>query len=329
MTPEAYRDAIRGGNVPGLMSPATHKKASDLRNVLEGAKAHEAQLAANLEKDPHNRNLRSQLQVARRRTDAAEAHQKKMMVEAGFDPNKENDVKLYNQQIEKQGEIQKLHKMRDTYQSERQKLKAQGLSDADIDKQLGTMKDVLESAEKTAADFRAKDMGSASLNTLADALSVTTAEDRQKLKGQFGTSAADRRNQAMVAGVLTDLKDNDKIGGKGVGALAKLDLLTDEYAQATTADAKSKLAERYGMSTSKLEGMMSRTRFLGLGDSKDSPTAESLVERFRAASGRDIEAETRKEEANTLKITSGTLQVTGVVTGQGTVSDITAVGGAN
>lgn len=329
LTPEQYLNAVRTGSMEGVanvMDPEKRKQALQVRGELEGEKSRLAQLQAQAARQS-TPDLVREIERTQDKVNKLQGKQNKLMNEQGLDSSKAEDVKRYNQQLDSQGHIQQLQKQQAAYQAEKQKLKASGMTDAEADKALSTMRDQMKATEKQVKEAQARDMGSDALNVIADAFGEQSTENRQKFREQMsGGGATDQRNQAMVAGVLSELKGNDKIGGKGVSAIAKLDILTDEYALAKTTEQRKELAAKYGMSLEKLDSTMERTRFLGL-EGKDPVTTEGLAERFKAVRGQDLESEARKKEENTLTL-RGVLELTGLIKGQGTLNDTTAVGGA-
>lgn len=252
------------------------------------------------------------------------------MRDAGLDPNKEEDVKRYNTLLNAQGDVSTLETRRKEYMEKREKLKAEGKSDAEIDAHIDQLVTANKAAQERFAEFQKQDITPADLQ-LAEAFGIDTSESnerltefKQMLKDSGGTSEASKRTQKMLADTLEEV---DKLKGlEGDTAIEKLDKLTDEYHAASPAERKA-LAHKYGIDEKDLDSMMRRTDFMGLENvdmskMSDKEREKTVGESLKRTMGKDIEAEVKAEEERQLKLT-GTVNVTGVIQGEGTFEDVT------
>jgi hypothetical protein len=65
-----------------------------------------------------------------------------------------------------------------------------------------------------------------------------------------------------------------------------------------------------------------------MADTESRYTSGDFVAAMEGVSDKDIAAEVQKEEERTLRITGGTIEVRGEITGQATVHELVAVGGS-
>jgi hypothetical protein len=343
MTEEQYRKASKDGVVdPSFKlfkddptkgtAKAQLQAARQDESALSGSKTQLAKAKEILARNPESQNAQKEVArlsgVVEKKTEAKAARMK----EAGLDINNAEDVKKYEQRLNNQGAVEQLEKRKAEYTAERKKLKDGGMSETDIDNKLGTMTALEKDSQKIAKEAKDKDLGSDSMNTLADAFGKTTKEDRQKFSADLGKGggAAGDRNRQMVANVLKDVGKltSESLGGKGATAIDKLDKLTDEYALAKTPEQKKELAKKHGMSEDALEGMMKKTEFMGMKDKKEKYTETDMKDSMGRVSGRDVGAEVKKEADKTLKLT-GTLLIKGTVNGEATAHEMTAQGGSH
>ena len=307
------------------------QKAQKEEASLSSTKKQLENAQARLAKSPKSEGAQREVDklegmVAKKTEDKAER-----MKEAGLDISKPEDVKKYEQRLNNQGKLEQLEKNKEVVAAERKKLKDSGMSEADIDKHMAAAADNEKVTQAAAKEAKDKDLGTDSMNTLADAFGKTSKEDRQKFKEEIGKGGgkgeSGARNKDMVANVLKDVGKISTLGDKNTSAIDKLDMLTDEYAAAKTPDAKKALAKKHGMSEDALESTMKKTEFMGMKDKKEKYTEKDLNESLGRVGNRDVQADVKKEADKTMKVT-GTLQLKGAVNGEGTLNDTTSTGGA-
>jgi hypothetical protein len=337
MTEDEYRDVMQGGKLDESLRLF---RGDDVDKQLREAKSDET--------------TRSEVQVqlqriqAERATEAGEDsallaqeelrltellqpvenRRNERMKAVGLDPNKKEDVEIYKQRLENQGSLNQLEARREEYMTQRQELKDQGMDDKEIDTKLGTMEAEDAEAQKLMKEFRELDLSRSDL-ALAEGFGIDTTKSSPELtkfkQSLGGQDANDMRTQAMVAGVLGKV-ERLELGGADATAIEKLDMLTDQYAAASTDDRK-KLAHAHGMDIKDLDRMMSQTSFMGLenvdmSEMGDEERQELLSDSLKRMRGRDVESEVAKEEERQMKLT-GTVNITGVVEGEATFQDVT------
>ena len=343
MTEKQYREASRGGDIdPKLRLFKDDPTKGSAQTQLLHARQDESSLVTaktnlknaqdQLDRNPVSPNAKVEFARAQGLVAQKTATKAARMKDVGLDSNNAEDVKKYEQRLENQGKLEQLEKRRTDYIAERQKMKGRGMSDTDIDKNIGTLANLEKEVQRSAKELTDKDLGSDAMNTLADAFGKTTVDDRKKFSTDLGKSggAAGDRNRQMVANVLKDVGKltHASIGGKDATAIDKLDMLTNEYAKAKTPEQKKELAKMHGMSTDALESMMKKTEFMGMGDIEGKYTEKHMKDSMSRVSTRDVGADVKKEADKTMKIT-GTMHLKGVVNGVGTLQETTGIAGAN
>lgn len=251
------------------------------------------------------------------------------MKQAGLDPSDEDDVKRFDFLLQNQGAVKQLQQRRDDIAEKRAELVEQGLTPEEIDEKLGMMHARDEEAREKLEAFKKADISEGDAS-LARAMGIDTSEVTDELR-EFKSSLSQRagdgqeseRNQKMLAEALS------KVGGldiDGDSSIMKLDKLTDAFHSADSKGRKE-LAMKHGMDVKDLESMMRRTDFLGLDNidmeglsSKEQQ--EAVFAGLERSMGHDIEKEVAAEEERQLQLT-GTVNVTGVVQGEGTFDDVT------
>ena len=148
-------------------------------------------------------------------------------------------------------------------------------------------------------------------------------EFKSSLRQRAGDGQASERNQKMLAEALSTVDDLDIDGDSSI---MKLDKLTDAFHDADS-KGKKELAMKHGMDLKDLESMMRRTDFLGLENIdmegfSSKQQQEAVFAGLERSMGHDIEKEVAAEEERQLKLT-GTVNVTGVIQGEGTFNDVT------
>lgn len=285
----------------------------------------EATLAEDAERDPDgvaSPQMLKKAQQLRDRMAPMQARQDERMRAAGLDPEKKEDIAKYQQRLTNQGSLQALENRREEYMAERKALSDGGMSEEDIDEKLGTMKAEEIKAREDLKAFRALDLGDAG-NAIAEGFGIEAGVASDELsefkKTIEGGGEAQGRNLKMVAGVLAKIEDLD-IGDADATSIEKLDELTDEY-DAADAAGRKKMAMKYGMQVSDLDTMMAQTDFMGMELTDEKYGQDRFDKALTAVGGKDIAAEVAEEEERQMKIT-GTVNVTGVVTGEGTFEDV-------
>jgi hypothetical protein len=251
------------------------------------------------------------------------------MKQAGLDPSDEDDVRRYDTLLANQGAARQLQQRRDDIAEKRSELIKQGLSPEEIDEKLGMMHARDEEAREKLEAFKKADISDADAS-LARSLGIDTTEVTDELR-EFKSQLGDRvgegqeseRNQKMLSEALSTAGGLDIDGENNI---VKLDKLTDAYQSADSKGRKA-LAMKHGMDMGDLDSMMRRTEFLGL-DNIDmeglssGEQQEAVFAGLERSMGHDIEKEVAAEEERQLQLT-GTVNVTGVVQGEGTFDDVT------
>lgn len=335
MTEEQYTASVRGTAVDPqslilFKGPGADKQLQDAReesSKLNDAKKRLAQVEKELKTTPSEQAQR-EAENLKKEIATREGQVSKHMKAAGFDSTKPEDVEKYNRLLDRQGDVLELANRRRSYKEQVDQLKKSGLSDKDIEEKLKIMNFESTEVMKAAKDAAAKDLGSDAFNQLADSFGVKSAEERQRFKATVDVAGpAAERNRAMVANALKRVEGFKGLGDKDSTAIEKLDILSDEWSKAKTDTEKEALAKKYGTDVKSLNRMMSQTEFLGMAQ-KDAPyTAEDLRKSLEGVSGEDIAEKIKKEEERSMRITGGTLEVTGVVRGQGTFNNVTGTMG--
>lgn len=313
----------------------------DSADELKAARADEAGLATQkqrlaqaektLQSNPASREAQKEKERLTGQIALAESRKAERMQKLGLDINKEEDVKTYNTRLQNQGQVELLEQQRKDYTTKRQELSDQGLSDEEIDQQLGTMADLERESQKLAKEAKEKDLGSDALNTLADAFGKDSAEERKAFQAKTDVGGENnKRNVQMLANVLSTV---DKLDVEGVEEgpdmqVRKLETLIDEYAKAATPEDKKKMAEKYNLSGDQLDRMMKQTEFLGVSEEGQQLTEERLSDRLKSVSGITVEEEIKKEQERTIRITGGTIEVKGDIVGTANVGELAGVYGS-
>ena len=336
MTPDEYRRAISGTGI----KPET-LKLFNRNGELEQARSAESKLRLT---ELELRGIDDVLGKAEPGSDAFIKYQterqmkeneikqlkvikQQNMQKAKLDIKQPADVARYNLLLDNQEQADKLIRLRKQYSELKDSLKVYNIPEAKIDEMLDKMINLDETLGKEATQLLKSELGSEVTKTLAQGFGVKTTEEKAKFKSKLdfpGSNNNDERNKSMLARALNRVADLD-IGGDetDVTAIRKLDLLTDKYSATGGSEAKrKKLAADYNMSLNELDRMMQQTAFLGLDRTTKMPTVEMLTEALHSVAGRDLAEELRKEEERTIRISGGTLDITGVVTGQGTLNNV-------
>jgi hypothetical protein len=295
-----------------------------LRYLQVALDKNEATMAEDMERDGGVASPQLMLKSKKLRDQMApmQARQDERMVAAGLDPASKEDVAKYQKRLTNQGSLQALENRNKEYMAERKALSDGGMSEKDIDEKLGTMKAEEIKAREDLKAFRELDLGDAG-NAIAEGFGIESGVASDELsdfkKTIEGGGEAQERNLKMVAGVLDQVKDLD-IGDADATSIEKLDALTDEY---DAADAKEKkaMALKYGMTVGDMDRMMKQTDFLGMELTDEQYGQDRFDKALTAVGGKDIAAEVAMEEERQLSIT-GTVNLTGVITGEGTFEDV-------
>ena len=306
------------------------KAAQQDETRLSQLKAVQARDQITLDKGRGSTSLPSQIAQREKEIEISQARKDERMLAAGFDPADPAAVTKYNKRLVGQGQVEKLYEQAEAYKKDREALIAKGITPEEADKQLETIHKLSEKGAEQAQKAAANDLGSDSLNTLADAFGKTETEDRTKFRQTVGAKGGNtERNNALVAGALEALNLNDpKKTGDSRTAIEKLDKLTDDFKNDKTPEGRKKLAESIGVDVETLEANMRKTQFLGLDKKDEKYTDMDYESALKAKSGVDVAKEVKEEENRTLRITGGTVEVRGDITGQMTVHEMVAVGGS-
>lgn len=335
---EDYKKMVRGEkdidpNLRMFDSTEELKAARDENNKFYADKRKLARAEATLKATPQSKDAQTQVELSRAAVKAGEEKKAERMKALGLDISKEEDVATYNTRLDNQGQVELLEKRRAEYTSQRESMRASGMSEEQIDEKLGTMRQLEDRVQQEAKEARDKDTGNESINKLADDLGLTTAEDRQKFRSKVDLGGeGNERNLQMVSNVLDQVgkideaakdEEGNLLFEKGMSKGDRLNQITDEYATAKTAEDKKALAKKYGLGEEQLERMMKQTEFLDLaGENKFD--SKRLEEGLKSVSGRNVEEEVKKEEERTMRLT-GTIEVRGDITGTANVGELSGV----
>ncbi len=324
MTEEEYLAAIHGGEMPISVATDVAAAEEDLTKI-DRAQSRLASAEAALARDPESAAMRTEVERLRGDLAPLAARQASRMQEVGLDPANQADVTTYRNRLRSDANLKKLDRKREDYALKRQKLRDQGMSDEQIDATLGTMADVERETAARISDLRDSDLEGAS-ESIADAFGLKDEERSNFAKSLQAPGSYSDANKRMVAGVLGRVGRLDSLQGET--AIDKLDMLTDQYAAARTPEERKALAQQHGMDFTELDRMMNQTKHLKMADTESRYTSGDFVAAMEGVSDKDIAAEVQKEEERTLRITGGTIEVRGEITGQATVHELVAVGGS-
>lgn len=330
MTEEEYRAAMRGGEIDESLRLFSGEDAAEQLREAKSDESRHANLQVKLQKvqaeiaeTGGSDTLREEERRLKEMMQPITDRREERMRAAGLDPTKEEDVQAYQKRLQNQGDLQMLEKRRTEYMERRSELKELGLTDEQIDEKLGTMSEMEEEAQEKMEAFRRLDLKPAE-GALAEAFGIDTTQVSDELtefKADLGGGGAGaERTKAMVAGVLDRIEGID-IGDRDATAIEKLDMLTDQYAEASP-DERKALAQKHGMDIKDLDRMMRQTEFMGMREDEGDYTSEDFKSAMQRVQGRDIAEEVAKEEERQMKLT-GTVTVRGVVNGEGTFDDVT------
>lgn len=157
-----------------------------------------------------------------------------------------------------------------------------------------------------------------SLNAEQRTAAVESFIDKRILE-QFGQMPGTNQNKLKSLIDATAKVQGLKIGKDSSTNLEKLDLLLDEYADASTSEDKEKIAKKYNMSVSDLDKLQADTEFTKLSADKEGVTIKDMLDRIQ-----DIEVSKDEEKQKQMTIT-GVLEIVGDIVGQGTVGNATGV----
>lgn len=338
MSEDEYREAIRGKEIdPNLKLFEDSEEDGSAADQLKAARADDIALRRSkeqlvraekdLEARPESKNAQEHAKKLRDDIAQRTANKAQRMRKVGLDINNEEDVKRYDRQLNNQGKVEELETRQRAYEANREKLRAEGYSEEEIEEKLERMTDLEKEGQEGAKEARERDLGNEAMNVLADAFGEKEGEGRQKFKQKMEKDDySTKANQSTVASVLKQVGKLN-IGDKDTTAVEKLDILTDKFHAAKTEDERKKLASEYGLSVSSMDRMMAQTEFLGMKDKTDKYTSDDMRQAMDKVSGRNIAEEAKKDEERTMRITGGTVQFVGDVVGKGTLSDVTAVSG--
>jgi len=338
MSEAEYRRILKGGELPaGLQmfqdtdeATAEEQLAQARRDLQQRGdlQVSLSQAEAELARHPGSAGMQEQVRKLQSWLEPLDQRQADRMKKLRMDPSSEADQNRYRRQLQNQSSVQRLLRQRERVTARRQELKEAGWSEEEIDTQLTTLEQLDQQAAKQIERAKRLDLA-APLTQIAQGFGVEqSADELDQFRSLFsGSGSAMERNQQLVARALEKVKGFDvQELGTNTTAIEKLDAVTDQYAEAETYEQRKQLAERYNVSLTELDRMMAQTEFTGIGDVSGSYGAEDLAKAMQKYANRDIEKEVKQEEAQTMRITGGTVHITGDVVGQGTFRDVTAVG---
>lgn len=343
ITPEEYAKMMHGGAVDSKLRLFTDSKekgtaAEQLTSAQDDVESIandelrlskvQAKKASNQQKGVVDEQLDKEIGLISSNLGERKTRKSEAMKAAGLEPGKAEDEITYQKRLQSQGHLAVLETRRTEFTAKREELRAGGMSEADIDKNLDTIQSLNEQSDKVLADFKETDLGDV-MNPLAEGFGldadISNKDARQAFSKAIGSgTSADEANQRMVATAFDRVNKMDGLEGENAGQ--RLDKLTDEWAEAKTPEQKAALAKKRNISEGDLDKMMRQTEFLGMREDTDGYSTEDAIKGMSAASQRDIGKEVKEAAENKFTITGGTINFVGDVTGTGTVSSITAVG---
>lgn len=230
-----------------------------------------------------------------------------------------------------QDTVKKLKERSESNLALREKLKKTGLTDQQIEDKLSAYNQGNEEAEEKISKLRELD-NTSGVDLLAKSFGIDPDTDKEgyesfktMMNEAQGDSDVAQRNQKLLASTLDAVSKIENLTGED--SISKLDSLTDEFYSASSEREKKDVASKYGMTLDDLETMMAHTEFMDLeGVDIDKLSEEERIgyasESLKKLRGKDIQAEVAEEQERQLKLT-GTVNVTGVVQGEGTFEDVT------
>jgi hypothetical protein len=249
--------------------------------------------------------------------------QNERMTEVGLKPGNAEDELRYKAQITHQSAIEKLMGGGDQYKKDTEQL-AVSLGTADLEVAKTAMTSVNRQAKEDAAKMAARDLGSESLNTLADAFGQEDPERRTAFRQMVGSRGTNtERNNLLVSNVLQDLKlRSDKDGT----AISKLDTLVDKYKSSSDTE-KADIAKTMGVSPEVLSKSMRSTEFLEMDKVAGKYTEANYESALKRKAGVDVAKEVEQSEPRTMRIEGGVIEIKGDIVGTGTPHNVIVTGG--
>jgi len=211
----------------------------------------------------------------------------------------------------------------DQYKKDTEQL-AVSLGAADLEVAKTAMTSVNRQAKEDAAKMAARDLGSESLNTLADAFGQEDPERRTAFRQMVGARGTNtERNNLLVSNVLQDLKlRSDKDGT----AISKLDTLVDKYKSSSDTE-KADIAKTMGVSPEVLSKSMRSTEFLEMDKIAGKYTEANYESALKRKAGVDVAKEVEQAEPRTMRIEGGVIEIKGDIVGTGTPHNVIVTGG--
>jgi hypothetical protein len=299
------------------------------RNVVMDKPAVDAALAdeAQLQTLTRRLNRTGMSEEARsnftRQSDEIKTRRNERMVEAGLKPGDAEDELKYKAQLTHQGDIKKLMTEGERYKKDSEQLSV-SMGTADFESAKSALVSVNKQAKEDAAKLAARDLGSESLNTLADAFGQEDPEKRTAFRQMVGSRGTNtERNNLLVSNVLKDLKlTSDKDGT----AINKLDTLVDKYKAATDTE-KTDIAKTMGISPEALAKGMRSTEFLEMDKIAGKYTEANYESALKRKAGVDVAKEVEQSEPRSMRIDGGVIEIKGDITGTGTPHNVIVTGG--
>jgi hypothetical protein len=258
-----------------------------------------------------------------RQSDEIKTRRNERMVEAGLKPGDAEDELKYKAQLTHQGDIKKLMTEGERYKKDSEQLSV-SMGTADFESAKSALVSVNKQAKEDAAKLAARDLGSESLNTLADAFGQEDPEKRTAFRQMVGSRGTNtERNNLLVSNVLKDLKlTSDKDGT----AINKLDTLVDKYKAATDTE-KTDIAKTMGISPEALAKGMRSTEFLEMDKIAGKYTEANYESALKRKAGVDVAKEVEQSEPRSMRIDGGVIEIKGDITGTGTPHNVIVTGG--
>lgn len=293
--------------------------------AVDAALADEAQLQAltrRLNRTGSDMSEETRSRITRQ-SDEIKTRRNERMVEAGLKPGNAEDELKYKAQLTHQGDIKKLMTEGEQYKKDSEQLSA-SMGTADFESAKSALISVNKQAKEDAAKLAARDLGSESLNTLADAFGQEDPEKRTAFRQMVGSRGTNtERNNLLVSNVLKDLKlTSDKDGT----AINKLDTLVDKYKASSDAE-KTDIAKTMGISPEALAKGMRSTEFLEMDKIAGKYTEANYESALKRKAGVDVAKEVEQSEPRSMRIDGGVIEIKGDITGTGTPHNVIVTGG--
>lgn len=239
-----FTDSKEKGTAAEQLTSAQDDVESIANDELRLSKV-QAKKASNQQKGVVDEQLDKEIGLISSNLGERKTRKSEAMKAAGLEPGKAEDEITYQKRLQSQGHLAVLETRRTEFTAKREELRAGGMSEADIDKNLDTIQSLNEQSDKVLADFKETDLGDV-MNPLAEGFGldadISNKDARQAFSKAIGSgTSADEANQRMVATAFDRVNKMDGLEGENAGQ--RLDKLTDEWAEAKTPEQKAALAK--------------------------------------------------------------------------------------